>query len=76
MEGGSDGKIALCFLTYGNLSQPKLWKNFINPKYNIYIHNKDKFTGEFEKYCIDDKVEKGSEVGVTVTFGGLFVAGG
>jgi len=57
MEGGSDGKIALCFLTYGNLSQPKLWKNFINPKYNIYIHNKDKFTGEFEKYCIDDKVE-------------------
>lgn len=50
-------KIALCFLTYDNLSQPKLWKNFINPKYNIYIHNKYDFTGEFQKYCIDNKVE-------------------
>ena len=38
-------KIALCFLTYGNLSQPKLWEKFINSKYNIYIHNKDDFTG-------------------------------
>ena len=42
-------KIALCFLTYDNLSQPKLWYNFINSKYNIYIHNKDKFTGVFEQ---------------------------
>ena len=50
-------KIALCFLTYNNLSQPKLWKNFINSKYNIYIHNKDKFTGFFEKYCINNKVK-------------------
>jgi hypothetical protein len=50
-------KIALCFLTYNNLSQPKLWKNFINSKYNIYIHNKDKFTGVFEQYCIKNKVE-------------------
>ena len=50
-------KIALCFLTYDNLSQPKLWKNFINSKYNIYIHNKDKFTGFFEQYCIHNKVK-------------------
>jgi hypothetical protein len=52
-----DAKIALCFLTYGNLSKPELWKNFINPNYNIYIHNKYKFKGEFEKYCIKDKVK-------------------
>ena len=50
-------KIALCFLTYDNLSQPKLWENYINSKYNIYIHNKDKFTGVFEQYCINNKVE-------------------
>lgn len=50
-------KIALCFLTYDNLSQPKLWENFINTKYNIYIHNKYKFTGVFEQYCINNKVE-------------------
>jgi hypothetical protein len=50
-------KIALCFLTYDNLSQPKLWKNFINSKYNIYIHNKDNFTGLFEQYCINNKVK-------------------
>jgi hypothetical protein len=50
-------KIALCFLTYDNLSQPKLWENFINSKYNIYIHNKYKFTGIFEQYCINNKVE-------------------
>jgi hypothetical protein len=50
-------KIALCFLTYDNLSQPKLWENFINSKYNIYIHNKDKFTGFFEQYCIHNKVK-------------------
>jgi len=50
-------KIALCFLTYNNLSQPKLWKKFINSKYNIYIHNKDEFMGEFKKNCIKNKVE-------------------
>jgi len=50
-------KIALCFLTYDNLSQPKLWKIFIHSNYNIYIHNKHNFTGEFEKYCIKNIVE-------------------
>ena len=50
-------KIALCFLTYNDLSQPKLWKNFINSKYNIYIHNKEKFEGVFKQYCIKNKVE-------------------
>ena len=50
-------KIALCFLTYNNLSQPKLWENFINSNYNIYIHNKDDFTGVFKKYCIKNKVK-------------------
>ena len=50
-------KIALCFLTYNNLAQPELWKNFINSKYNIYIHNKDEFTGVFEQYCINNKVK-------------------
>ena len=50
-------KIALCFLTYDNLSQPKIWENFINSKYNIYIHNKNKFTGVFQKYCIKNKLE-------------------
>ena len=50
-------KIALCFLTYNNLSQPHLWKNFINSNYNIYIHNKDKFTGVFKQYCINNKVK-------------------
>ena len=50
-------KIALCFLTYGNLSQPKLWTHFINSKYNIYIHNKYEFTGVFKRYCIKNKVE-------------------
>lgn len=56
-------KIAFCFLTYGNVSQPTLWKKFFNnheDKYNIYIHNKEYFTDEtqhFEKYCINNRVE-------------------
>ena len=50
-------KIALCFLTYGNLSKTNLWETFINSKYNIYIHNKENFSGVFEKYCIKDKVD-------------------
>jgi hypothetical protein len=52
-----ESKIALCFLTYGNLSQPKLWENFIDSKYNVYIHNKNDFTGDFKKYCIEDRIE-------------------
>ena len=50
-------KIALCFLTYDNLSQPKIWSTFINSKYNIYIHNKNDFEGIFKKYCIKNKIE-------------------
>ena len=56
-------KIAFCFLTYENVSQPTLWNNFFNnnkDKYNIYIHNKIPFTDEnyhFEKYCIHNTVE-------------------
>jgi len=52
-----DKKIALCFLKYGNLSQSNIWKNFINSKYNIYIHNKYNFIGEFNKYCIGNKIK-------------------
>jgi hypothetical protein len=52
-----EGKIALCFLTYNNLSKPQLWEKFINTKYNIYIHNKNKFSGVFEKFCIKNKIE-------------------
>jgi hypothetical protein len=50
-------KIALCFLTYNNLSKPILWTPFINSKYNIYIHNKTDFRGVFKQYCIKNKVE-------------------
>lgn len=56
-----DCKIALCFLTYDNLSQPKLWSKFLNSQdssnYNVYIHNKNDFTGEFKKYSIQNKIE-------------------
>jgi len=50
-------KIALCFLTYGNLSHPKIWKRFENEKFNIYIHNKNEFTGHFDKYCLKNRIE-------------------
>lgn len=56
-------KIALCFLTIGNLSQPKLWsKIFENnkDKLNIYIHNKIDFIDEeynIHNFCIKDRVE-------------------
>ena len=52
-------KIALCFLTYENLSQPKLWANIFNnykDKLNVYIHNKNDFVDNvygLHKYCID-----------------------
>ena len=48
-------KIALCFLTYENLSQPNLWENFLTSDYNVYIHNKHDFKGFFKKYCIKNK---------------------
>ena len=53
----SNYKIALCFLTYGNLSQPNLWARFVESKYNIYIHNKNEFTGIFKTSCIKNRVE-------------------
>lgn len=34
-------KIALCFLTYDNLSQPQLWRNFLDSRYTVYIHDKN-----------------------------------
>ena len=52
------GKRALCFLTYSNLSQPKLWHKIFNDnkeKLNVYIHNKNEFNdNEFgmHNYCI------------------------
>jgi hypothetical protein len=49
-------KIALCFLTYDNLSQPDLWSKFIEPRFNFYIHNKNDITGEFNKYIIKNKI--------------------
>ena len=51
-----ESKIALCFLTYNNLSQPLIWECFQNSKYNFYIHNKQEFSGIFKKYCIKNKV--------------------
>lgn len=54
-------KIALCFLTYGNLSQPELWSRIINnntDKLNVYIHNKTDFVDDkynLGRFCIKDK---------------------
>ena len=56
-------KVALCFLTYKNLSQPKLWSNIINnnlDKLNVYIHNKYDFIDNeynLHKYCISNRIE-------------------
>lgn len=42
-------KIALCFLTYGNLSQPKIWNQFRDSnKFTIYLHNKNDFNCEYQ----------------------------
>jgi hypothetical protein len=55
-------KIALCFLTYENLSQPKLWNTIIQnnkDKINVYIHNKTDFKNDefnFQQYCIKNKI--------------------
>jgi len=56
-------KIALCFLTYGNLSQPKLWSRIINENkhnLNVYIHNKNNFVDmeyNLDRFCIKNKEE-------------------
>lgn len=54
-------KIALCFLTYGNLSQPKLWTKMINNtnNVNVYIHPKSNFVcndTNLHQYIIKNKV--------------------
>jgi hypothetical protein len=54
-------RIALCFLTIGNVSQPKLWETFFEgagkEKYNIYCHAKDRhsLSDEFLKRSIIQK---------------------
>ena len=56
-------KIALCFLTYKNLSQNIFWKNLIKDnldKYSIFIHNKYEFDDKndfFYKYCLNNKIK-------------------
>jgi hypothetical protein len=56
-------KIALCFLTIDNLSQPELWSRIINKnkdKLNVYIHNKVDFVDEeygLHNYCIKNRIE-------------------
>lgn len=56
-------KIALCFLTYDNLSKPKIWKNQIDLNkdlFSIYIHSKDYFKDNlynFNQYIITDKIK-------------------
>jgi hypothetical protein len=46
-------KIAFCFLTIGNIKQPKLWYKFFKgheDKCNIYIHNKNNFVDKQDKF--------------------------
>ena len=47
-------KIALCFLTYSDLTQSEMWKYFINKTeyYNCYIHNKYDFDSYFRQFSI------------------------
>ena len=53
-------KIAFCFLTYKNLSQPKLWFHFINNnrnRMNAYIHSKEEFYDHeyhLHNYCLTE----------------------
>jgi len=54
-------KIALCFLTYDNLSKADLWYSMLKKtnKFNVYIHNKREFIDykyNFHKYVISNKV--------------------
>ena len=55
-------QIALCFLTYENLTQCKIWNKLVKDttnKFNIYIHNKNDFTEnetDFNKYIIKNKI--------------------
>lgn len=53
-------KLAFCFLTYGDLSQPKLWDSFFpNDEiyHSIYIHNKTPLLNEtYKKYCLKQTI--------------------
>jgi len=59
MDINEKKEIALCFLTYDNLSKPKLWQQFDleDNRFNFYIHNKKDFDGYFNQYCIKKKIE-------------------
>ncbi len=56
-------KIALCFLTYTNLSQNKLWYKLLlncKDKFSIYIHNKYKFIDKetnFHNFCLEEVIQ-------------------
>ena len=44
-------KIALCFLTYDDLSKPNIWKKFVETsgdRYTVYIHNKTQFVDKHD----------------------------
>ena len=66
-------KVALCFLTYGNLSQPRLWsqiieKNRADGKVNAYIHNKCEFADDEEgchlrQYCLPESERVDTQYG-------------
>jgi len=55
-------KLALCFLTYGNLSQPALWSRIFERHkelVNVYIHNKNEFVDTsygLERYCLKERI--------------------
>ena len=59
-------KVAFCFLTLENVSQPKLWHHFFATKKNqneiyknVYIHNKSSFIDTefgFHDHCIDESL--------------------
>jgi len=55
-------KLALCFLTYGNLSQPALWSRIFERQrdlVNVYIHNKNEFVDTehgLERYCLKERI--------------------
>jgi len=55
-------KLAFCFLTYANLSQPALWDSIFREereKLNVYIHNKYPFIDteyNIDRFCIPNCV--------------------
>ena len=53
-------KVAFCFLTYGDLSQPAIWRSFFrnaSSPFSVLIHNKEPLKDAyFSKYCIPDRI--------------------